>query len=326
MRTHSYVAVWLAITLLPTLATAQSNQDARIFRWDGRQWVEQEGYGTRISVSPDGSPWVVNSRNEIYRSENGSFRRLPGAARDIGVGADGSAWIIGTDYAVYRWNGSNWDQVPGIGVAISVDRYGAPWLVNASGEIYRRDNSGFVRQPGGARDIGAGGEVWVVGTDSVIYRWTGREWSPTSGTGTRISAGAWGTAWVVNAAGEIYRWQDGSFQRVPGLATDIGANTNGQAWMVGTSAPVQSRSELLLFRERDFGGRSFAIDGPRRTLPGVFSQARSLQVRGGVWEVCESSGYQGRCVSVSSDVADLESIGLRNSVGSVRPRSGPTPR
>jgi Beta/Gamma crystallin len=61
-------------------------------------------------------------------------------------------------------------------------------------------------------------------------------------------------------------------------------------------------------------------------MPGLFSQARSLQLRGGVWKVCESSGFEGRCVTVSSDVANLESNGLRNFVGSVRPRPGPTPR
>jgi Beta/Gamma crystallin len=59
----------------------------------------------------------------------------------------------------------------------------------------------------------------------------------------------------------------------------------------------------------------------RGSMPGLFSQARSLQVRGGVWEVCESSGFRGCCVTVSSDVANLESIGLRNVVGSVRAAS-----
>ena len=130
MRARSYVAVCIAFTLLPWLAAAQSTQDAGIFRWDGQRWVQHEGSGTRISVGHDGSPWVVNSRNEIYRWESGAFRRLPGAAK----------------------------------------------------------------------------------------------------------------------------------------------------------------------------------------------------VRGGVWEVCESPGFEGRCLTVSSDVADLASIGLPNFVGSVRPRAGPTPR
>ena len=326
MRTRSYVAVWIAFTLLPWLVAAQRTQDAGIFRWDGQRWVQHEGSGTRISVGPDGSPWVVNSRNEIYRSENGAFRRLPGAAKDIGVGADGRAWIIGTDDRVYQWNGSRWIAVPGSGTAISVDRFGAPWVVNAAGEIYQWEGGRFVLRPGGARDIGAGRDVWVVGTDGGIYRLAGSAWSPMGGSGARISAGAPGTAWVVNQAGEIYRWQSGTFERLPGSAIDVGVNVRGDAWVIGTPAPVQSGNQLLLFRERDFRGRSVAIDGPRRSLPGLFSQARSLRVRGGVWEVCESPGFEGRCLTVSSDVADLASIGLPNFVGSVRPRAGPTPR
>ncbi len=57
MRTRSYVAVWIAFTLLPWLVAAQSSRDAGIFRWDGQRWVQHEGSGTRISVGPDGSPW-----------------------------------------------------------------------------------------------------------------------------------------------------------------------------------------------------------------------------------------------------------------------------
>ena len=57
-------------------------------------------------------------------------------------------------------------------------------------------------------------------------------------------------------------------------------------------------------------------------MPGLFSQARSLQVRGGVWEVCESSGFEGRCVTVSSDVANLECATSSGRCGRVpdRPR------
>lgn len=328
MRTRSNIVVWVAVVLLPSLAYAQSGQDANIFRWDGQQWVQQDGYGVRIGVGPNGSVWVVNSRHEIYHRENGTFRRLPGEAKDIAVGGEGEgrAWIIGTDDRVYQWNGSTWIAVPGSGVAISVDRFGSPWVVNAAGEIYHWEGSRFVRRAGAALDIGAASDVWVVGTDNAIYRLAGTEWSPVGGNGARISAGAPGTAWVVNQTGEIYRWQNGMFEKLPGSARDIGVNASGDAWVIGTSAPAQSGSELLLFRNRDFRGRSFAIDGPRSSMPGPFSQARSLRVRGGPWELCESPGFQGRCVTVSSDVADLESIGLRNFVGSVRPRPGPTPR
>src|SRR5688572_28435081 len=123
--------VVLSLALLQSFVTGQTQQrDGPLYRWDGQQWVQVEGTGTRLSVAPDGAPWVVNSRSEIYRFVNGRFERLPGAATDIGIGGDGSAWIIGTDSNVYRWNQGKWDRTPGTGVAISADRSGSPWVVN----------------------------------------------------------------------------------------------------------------------------------------------------------------------------------------------------
>ena len=84
-----------------TFAPAQErSSDGSIYRWNNGRWLQVEGFGTRIGVGPDGSPWVVNSKNEIYRWTNGAFQKLPGTARDIGVGGDGSVWIIGTDEVI----------------------------------------------------------------------------------------------------------------------------------------------------------------------------------------------------------------------------------
>jgi len=42
-------------------------------------------------------------------------------------------------------------------------------------------------------------------------------------------------------------------------------------------------------------------------------------VRGGPWELCNRPNFGGRCVLVSSDVADLRSLGMENEVASARP-------
>ncbi len=49
----------------------------------------------RISLGPDGRPWVVTKSGAIYGMVHRSFQRLPGEAQDIGVGGDGSVWVIG---------------------------------------------------------------------------------------------------------------------------------------------------------------------------------------------------------------------------------------
>jgi hypothetical protein len=62
----------------------------------------------------------------------------------------------------------------------------------------------------------------------------------------------------------------------------------------------------------------------RRGVVWVHNLAESVQVRGGSWELCERSAFNGRCVVVSGNLTDLSSLGLRNRVASVRPV--PTPR
>ena len=102
--------------------------------------------------------------------------------------------------------------------------------------------------PGGALDIGAGGEkVWVIGTDGNIYPYNphptrvSNPWDPfappTAGS-KRIAVDDNGNAWVVNAQGNIYRFDGvGTFQQIPGAAVDIGAG-GGKVWVIGTDGNI----------------------------------------------------------------------------------------
>jgi hypothetical protein len=239
MRVRFFVAaVFVVLAMLPSSATAQDRpSDGAIYRLNGNRWTQVDGFGTRVAVGPDGSPWIVNSRNEIYRWNRGGFEKLPGFARDIAVGGDGTAWIIGTDSGIYKWNGSDWARMEGHAVAISADRQGRPWVVNTSSEIYQWTGDRFLSRSGKARDVGAGDEIWVIGIDNQIHRLGPNGWVPMGGRGERISAGANGTAWVVNESGEIWQWRDGEFHMVPGgNAMDIAANGNGQVWIVGRAS------------------------------------------------------------------------------------------
>ncbi|HKE83461.1 MAG TPA: tectonin domain-containing protein [Vicinamibacterales bacterium] len=236
MGARLLIVVFVALASMPSLASAQQGKDANVYQWNGSRWMPFNGYGIRLSVGPDGQPWVVNSSHEIFRAMNGAFQKLPGEAKDIGVGGDGSAWIIGTDDQVYRWNQNNWQKMPGSGIAISVDPSGSPWVIGADQQIYRWVNSQFTLQQGKAIDIAAGSNVWIIGTDNTVYQLQGNDWKPMGGVGVRISAGAPGTAWIVNDFGQIFRFENGSFVRVPGNAEDIAVNAAGQAFMVGARA------------------------------------------------------------------------------------------
>ncbi len=100
--------------------------------------------GNRISVAPDGLPWVVNNAGKIFRSTDGrgDWFQLPGLATDIGVGSDGSVWMIGTNpvpggFGIFHWNGSDWNSVDGGAVCIAVAPDGEPWVVNNAGTIFQ---------------------------------------------------------------------------------------------------------------------------------------------------------------------------------------------
>jgi streptogramin lyase len=62
--------------------------------------------------------------------------------------------------------------------------------------------------PGAALDIeiGPDGEVWMIGQDEGIYRWTGSDWEQVVGTAVRIAVGPSGEPWVLDHAGGIFRW------------------------------------------------------------------------------------------------------------------------
>jgi hypothetical protein len=93
-------------------------------------------------------------------------------------------------------------------------------------------------------------------------------------------------------------------------------------WRQGAGGqPGPSQGRLVLFADRGYRGRAFTLDAAQGELSGFGNQAESVQVSGGAWEICDQSGFRGRCVTVSEDVPDLGNLGLLNAVESARPRS-----
>lgn len=88
--------------------------------------------------------------------------------------------------------------------------------------------------PGRALDIGIGptGDVWVIGTNQGIYRWSGGRWKRAPGAAKKIAVGPKGP-WVVNKAGHMYEWTHNRWLRRPGWAQDIGVSPGGVVWHTG---------------------------------------------------------------------------------------------
>lgn len=46
-----------------------------IFRWNGSSWIQTDGGARRVAVAPNGRPWVVNDRGEVYSQEATGWQR-----------------------------------------------------------------------------------------------------------------------------------------------------------------------------------------------------------------------------------------------------------
>ena len=99
-----------------------------------------------------------------------------------------------------------------------------------------------------------------------------------------------------------------------------GNNGNGRGWGWGNQRGNNNyrQSRLVLYDRPNFRGDSRDVMNSATNLGSNGDRARSVQVYGGTWELCDAASRNARCVTVSEDVPDLRNIGLRNGVASAR--------
>jgi len=97
---------------------------------------------------------------------------------------------------------------------------------------------------------------------------------------------------------------------------------SGRAWRGQRGDQAYYRgSYITLFDNAGLGGTSRSFDGAIENLSqlGFNDRAGSVEVHGGgSWELCDDSGFRGRCVTVRGRV-NLAQAGLENRVSSIRP-------
>ena len=87
------------------------------------------------------------------------------------------------------------------------------------------------------------------------------------------------------------------------------------------AAPPMSEGSIVLYRDETFRGRSFTADAPVADFraSGFNDRASSAVVSGGRWQVCENTGFSGRCaVLPPGQYPDLAAMGLGDSISSAR--------
>lgn len=188
----------------------------------------------RNELTNNGS--IQTFENDFTTKNIPTWRNIPGHALDIGVGADDSVFIIGTNRQpesgdIYHLNGNRWEHIGGSGVHIAVDPQGHWWIVNNSNKIW---NELHGEMSGGAHDIGIGadGSVFIIGTNSHIYRLNGSRWEHIRGSGVRIAVDPQGHWWIVNNSNQIWSEVHGEMS---GRARDIGIGADGSVYIIGTN-------------------------------------------------------------------------------------------
>src|SRR5262245_20744927 len=105
-------------------------------------------------------------------------------------------------------------------------------------------------------------------------------------------------------------WNDRiSSMRAVGFARG-NVNRGGIFGNRGNTGYRQSRA--VLYDRTDFRGDSRDVLNSATNLGAVGTRARSLQLYGGTWELCESAFRNARCVTVSENVPDLRNLCFRN--------------
>ena len=118
-------------------------------------------------------------------------------------------------------------------------------------------------------------------------------------------------------------WNDRiSSMRVVGFARN-GNSRNGGWWDNGGYGNGNgngrgSQTRVVLFDRTNFRGESRDVINNASNLGSLGDRARSVQVYGGTWELCDGAYRNARCVTVSQSIPDLRTLGLRDGVASVR--------
>ena len=88
---------------------------------------------------------------------------------------------------------------------------------------------------------------------------------------------------------------------------------------------AQASAQVTFYEREGFRGQTFRADRPVWNFErhGFNDRASSVVVERGRWEVCEDARFEGKCVVLRRGSYDsLRSMGLNNSISSVRPVEG----
>ena len=98
------------------------------------------------------------------------------------------------------------------------------------------------------------------------------------------------------------------------------AGTGAILLLSAATALAAPRAGIILYQNDNFGGDSRILRDDIANLDRIHFDDRvsSVEVRRGVWELCERPHYRGRCITVDHDIAKLSRLHFDDRTSSVR--------
>lgn len=203
--------------------------DSNLGQWrnSSQRFKSFPGQMVRIAVAPDGKPWGVTAKGEVWRHDGSKWLLVRSifSARDVAVACNGTVMAAASDESLYKYNAgtdgfekvvpARLDDPSPKGRKLALDPAGRPWTIRDDW-VYRCDVQPCERQALRAKEIAIGpeGTLLAVDLDGNLQSFNARDnrWDRTGLQGVvAVAIGPGGKPWVARNGTEV--WASALFNR-----------------------------------------------------------------------------------------------------------------
>lgn len=245
--------------------------DSNLAQWrnQSQRFRSFPGQMARVAVAPDGKPWGVTAKGEVWRHDGSKWLLVRSSlftARDVAVACNGTVMATGSDELLYKYNAAqdNFERyVPGRledpltrGSRLALDPTGRPWVLREDW-IYRCDVQPCERQALRAKEIAIGpeGTLLVVDMDGNLQTYNARDnrWDRLGIDKVgAVAIGPGGKPWLVRNGTEV--WASAFFNRKEERDDITAASTPSTPVNASTTTSPFTFSNNLVLDEISYQG------------------------------------------------------------------------
>jgi hypothetical protein len=239
--------------------------------FDGASWRGYPGIeATTVSVGPEGTVYATTALLDLFwlDRQEGLWKPATGKASAVAVDPDGAPWIIGEKNevfaSVYSLGGIN-RRIDARNAASAEPARPVFFIMPPPASVLPTllKPLTYTTIAGSYADIGIGadGSVFAAGTDGALYCFSNPEKRfqlATPGTVTKLAVSPVGVPWVVNVSGQVSFLDRSGWVQVPDFkASDIAFGSDGATYATEAArfkvykyaAATRSFAELTSFSE-----------------------------------------------------------------------------